>query len=156
MELKEATEKIDAQEYSKLLKRIEIKDCYLKRLQSFCSSRKIGGRAAFNFNEDVGQFSVVEESASVEVKYSLEVNSDDLNVLQLNADFVLAYSVEGELPEAFFVIFRSYTVPLQSFPYIRELAHSLTSRMGLPPLILPLRKNFSEVQPGDKEVDKEG
>ncbi len=71
---------------------------------------------------------------------------------------MLNYSIEGALSEEFFEFFKSYTLPLQSYPYFRELTHSLTTRTGLSGLILPLRrvlkKESKEVEGQKKESKK--
>ncbi len=144
MELKDALQKISPQEYNAYLTRIEIQDSYLKRIQCSSQSRSVTGQATFNFSEDIGQVSVIEEKASVELKYAVQVKEAEQVVCDLGVDFVLTYTVQGELPEEFYVIFKNYTIPLQCFPYLRELVQSMTSRMGLPSLILPLRKFLIE------------
>ncbi len=142
MELKEATKTLTPVEYGKLLKRIELRESYLKRLHFSCESRNLAGQGTYEFNEAIGEFHVVEETASVEVRYVLKAKTGDKGVFELEADFVYSYSVEGELPEAFYVIFKNNTVPLVSFPYIREIIHSMSAKAGLPSLVLPMRRNL--------------
>jgi preprotein translocase subunit SecB len=140
MELKEALAIIDPNQYNKLISQIEIQDTYLKRLQCSAHSRNIAGEASYSFKEEIGTVAVIESKASLEIKYELVASYQDKDVFQLSADYVLNYEVQEELSDAFYTIFKHYTAPLQSFPYFRELAHSMTTRMGLSPMILPLRK----------------
>jgi preprotein translocase subunit SecB len=140
MELNEATKKISPEEYNTHLSHIDIHDSYLRRLQCVSGFRNWTGEVTFSFKETIGQVNVVEERAKVDISYELQILAPEGAVLDLSAEYTLQYVVQGVLPEEFYVIFKNYTVPLQSFPYFRELVHSMTSRMGFPPLILPLRK----------------
>ncbi|MCX6827703.1 MAG: protein-export chaperone SecB [candidate division Zixibacteria bacterium] len=151
MELKEALEKLTPNDYNQFLKRIEISDSYLKKLQFSVSSHSMTTQASYSLKENLGNVSIVEDKATIEINYEIKASSTDKEIFQLGVQYILNYDIQGELPEEFYVIFKHYTAPLQCFPYLRELVHSMTSRMGLSPLILPLRKVLIEKP---KETEK--
>ncbi|MBZ4423267.1 hypothetical protein [Myxococcus sp. RHSTA-1-4] len=60
----------------------------------------------------------------------------------IKAEFVVRYSMTEvpDLTDDHYRHFGSLNVMVNVFPYFRELVHTSTSRMGLPPLVLPLFK----------------
>lgn len=62
---------------------------------------------------------------------------------KMDADIVLRYKFQDELPdlsEQHYKHFAELNAFMNAWPYVRELVHSTTGRMGLPPLVLPLLK----------------
>ena len=54
----------------------------------------------------------------------------------INGDFELTYTVDGEPPPPEQVEAFGPLAIFTAFPYVRELIHTLTMRLGLPPLTL--------------------
>jgi hypothetical protein len=55
----------------------------------------------------------------------------------------LRYTLTAAVTEAEAKAFGQYNAAFNAWPYLRELVHSLSLRMGLPPLIVPLLKSSS-------------
>jgi len=140
MELKEAQEKLSPKKYNELLQYLELKDLYLKESRCELHSRNLDDNASIEFREKAGKVNLVENTASIEIAYDLNVHSKESKILTISAKYVIIYEVAQKLPEEFFEIYTNFTLPIQTFPYLRELVHSTTTKMGLPHLLLPLRK----------------
>ncbi len=59
-------------------------------------------------------------------------------VIRIKATYRLTFISSEELPLDFFAIYGGGSADIQVWPYLRELASSLTVRMGVPQLLLPL------------------
>lgn len=66
------------------------------------------------------------------------INSDDKSkIFSLECQITIEYSIDNELfKEEFMDRFSKTNVPLNVWPYVRELVSSATMRMGMPPLLL--------------------
>lgn len=59
---------------------------------------------------------------------------------RIKATHRLDLSVQEPVPIEFFAIYARVSAKVQAWPFLRELVHSVTGRMGVPPLSLPLLK----------------
>ena len=64
---------------------------------------------------------------------------DNLEVLHIDAVYMLSFSSEVAITEDFFEIFRRLSLSSTTWPYFRELVGSTTSRTNLPTFTLPFR-----------------
>jgi hypothetical protein len=55
----------------------------------------------------------------------------------------LRYALTGTVTDAEAKAFGQYNAAFNAWPYLRELVHSLSMRMGLAPLVVPLLKSSS-------------
>ncbi len=85
-----------------------------------------------------------------------EVYTDDTKkppetrtVLSVSAEYGLFYAIQGntECPEALANRFASRNGVFNAWPFFRELAHSLVSRMNVPPLVIPLFRLPPDIPP---------
>ncbi len=151
MKLQEAQQKLSPAEYNKLLQSFSLRDLYLKHVECSLHCRDYSEHADLEFKEDCEEPQILADSATILMSYNLMVRSQSTDIFSVRAQFLLQYTMEHSLPEEFFVIFRQYTLPLQVYPYFRELVHSISLRMGLPSLILPLRR----IQTGTARTPKD-
>ena len=142
MELKEAQKKLTPKKYREALQFIELRDIYLKKSDCLLHSRNVSERANIDFQEEIGEAKIVEDIASIEHQYSIKVSTDDKDVFELGATYVLNYELKKTLPEEFFEIYKILSLPIHTYPFFRELVSSMSARFGLPNLIMPLRKNL--------------
>jgi hypothetical protein len=95
------------------------------------------------FNEDQKKL-LVELSAQVYLREALsEPNQEPARELAVfEANFVLVYDIVAFPPEkereTFFEAFAEINGKYNAWPYLRELVQSLSSRLGLPGLVLPV------------------
>ena len=85
-----------------------------------------------------------ENKAHVTHKFYLtgkgQEKTDD-NVLKISVAFCLTYTTqEASFDNDFFEVFKKLVLPVNSWPYFREFVQSMTQRMNIPPLTLPLIK----------------
>ncbi len=60
--------------------------------------------------------------------------------IRVKATYRLQLETKEVLPPDFFAIYQQLSATPQVWPYLRELVQSLTGRMGIPQLVLPLYK----------------
>ena len=98
----------------------------------------------FDFNagfECVGQDKILLTILALKVvasdKETKEVKFD------LSAEYVLAYNFQsypGDVSEELFKTFTNSTALFNAYPYLREAVHTMSYKMGIPPVIAPLLK----------------
>lgn len=135
-----ARERIKPKQYSEFLSQLQLVDIYLSTIKAKLSSNDLSGKNSYNCTEEAKLVQHGEDSATVEIKYSLKAKSGQRKILHVDAGYSVKFSMTKEIPEDFFILYNEYSLPLQTFPYFRECVNSMFSRMGLPPLVLPLRK----------------
>ena len=81
-----------------------------------------------------------EKSFKVMHSYKIRVTAPESEKpsIEISAAFELEYSTDISITDDYWDIFRRSSLTLQSWPFLREYVNSIISRMGLPPLILPL------------------
>jgi preprotein translocase subunit SecB len=139
-EIKEAQEKIKPKEYMELLKCLDLRNIYLKDLKCSLSSNEITDRGVYRLDEGFEIVTHGDNEAIIEVAYKLGAKSGRKRLASVSAKYRVAFATEKRLPAEFFLLYNTYSLPLQTYPYFRECVNSLFSRMGLPHLTLPLRK----------------
>ena len=75
-------------------------------------------------------------------RYNMNIKNAETRgqTAKLSAVFVITYRSELPLTEEIFEIFKGVNLPLNTWPYFRELAHNTFSRMNLPQIIAPAFK----------------
>lgn len=81
-----------------------------------------------------------EDGAAVKVvqSYRIGCRSGRHKCLAIDATYELLFNSSEPFTPEFFSAFQVIALPTYVWPYFRELAQSITSRMSLPPLVLPL------------------
>ncbi len=142
MQSNDLENKISPKKYNEYLKHVDIADIYLKDFKSTLSTRIFEGKANLQFKEKINLVSYLEKCAIIENSYLIKAKTGKKNIFKIEATYTVVFTTEKELPKEFFEIYNTHSLPLQTFPYLRELVNSTISKMGLPPLILPLRKHL--------------
>ena len=138
--IKQARKKITPKQYSELLKNLDLVSIYLKDVKVSQFSHELSGKNSYDFGEKCSVVKHDDYQAIIEVSYSLTAKSSRKRLASVKAKYRVVFSTEKQLPGEFFTLYNVTSLPLQTFPYFRELTNSMFSRVGLPPLILPLRK----------------
>ena len=72
-----------------------------------------------------------------DVAYNLSAqDAKGRRTVETSATFTLVFDAKGKFTDDDLIAFGSIGALSIAHPYVRELFHSLTSRMGLPPLLL--------------------
>jgi len=127
-------------QYREMLKHLELRDVYLKEVNSILYSKEIEKSAKLNFKESFHIIQLNKEDALLQADYEINAKSGKRNIFKIRAKYDIFFEMTESLPEEFFLLYSRHSMPLQTYPYFRELVNSIISRMGLPPLVLGLRK----------------
>ena len=139
--LEEAKKLVPPKKYFMLMKQLVLTSIYLNNVKVKLSSQDLTPGGTFDFKESSSVIELDESHVLIEVAYKLGAkNKLRKNLLSLTANYRVLFNTKQDIPVEFFTIYKEDSLPLQTFPYFRELTNSLFSRCGLPPLILPLRK----------------
>jgi len=60
------------------------------------------------------------------------------NPLDIKATYSVRFSGPENIPDEFWIVYKEMVLPIQLWPYFRELVQSMTARMNIPPLTLPV------------------
>ena len=83
--------------------------------------------------------------SSLTNEYIIEGFHGRKNAIRIKATFELILASDSILSKEFLMIYSRNSADMQAWPYLRELTQSLTGRMGLPGLVLPLLKDASQL-----------
>ncbi len=73
---------------------------------------------------------------------------------RIEAEFGLRFTSVQPIGQPYFEIFRDVNLPVNTWPYWRELVQAMTARMGWPPVTLPLLKRGT--QPAGRSTVRKG
>ncbi len=74
-------------------------------------------------------------------KYVITGKAGKKKILEISATFCVILKSDKELPDEFFEIYNEISLPINTWPFLREFANSMTARMNIPPLTLPFLKS---------------
>lgn len=133
-------------EYKKILDKIDLISIRLKNSTSSVKRKaikthpkdftyKIKSKANLSYESD--------DELRLEHEYQLRgrIKGDRKIVLKIDASFILTFKTAVEISEDFFEIYSATSLPLNTWPYFRELVSNITSRMDLESITLPFYKN---------------
>ena len=133
------------EEYRKFLDGIELELIYLKDLkakidrESYLKAsknsliEKIEISMNAKYKNSKGQFKI-ENDLKIVIKFK------NKQALKIETVFVLIFSSIIKMTDGYFEIYKDTSLPLNVWPFFREQVFSLTSKMNIPPLTLPLVK----------------
>ncbi|MFA7421793.1 MAG: protein-export chaperone SecB [Melioribacteraceae bacterium] len=144
MKTKDATKELNPQEYNKHLKNVELNSISLveiktkldKSLFPVDSVPTVNVSDTYDMNLTANP---VYNCATLKINVSSNSDKNKDVFLKIEAKYHISFDVEGTVPEAFWAIYQKYTLPIQLWPYFRELVQNITTRMNIPSLTLPIR-----------------
>jgi len=132
--------KISPEEYRKILDGIELQNIILKSSKSNVNHDLISENLVVSFT-DKASFELIEDGFVVENKYVISAkNKEKKTVLKIEGIYIVIFKSKTEITDEFFSIYKDISLPLTVWPFFREFVYSITSRMNIPPLTLPLLK----------------
>ena len=138
------SQKISPQKYKEILKGLELESIYLKSCKCNINREKFSPNLNFSI-KDSASFNI-EENGNIEIfhKYILHGRKprEKQIIISIECTYCLIFSSEGNFSEEFFEIFKELNLAINSWPFFREFIHTITSKMNVPPLTLPLLKRF--------------
>lgn len=129
--------------YSKILKGVELVDIYLQSCAATLKTINLSLAKGLSLEvKDKASYNARDDKTVVTHTFNLVANQEGAKdyVFKISASFCLVYNSAEPFSEEFFGIFKRTSLAMNSWPYFREFAQSLTQRMGTPPLTLPLIK----------------
>ena len=139
-EIEEAKEVVDPKRYSELLREVDLVDIIQKRLRSVLKGTLTDEKKSFQLSESMQVLERSDDQCVLECIFKLKAKSGRRIVAEVEAAYSVFFRLSTAVPREFFVLYNRFSLPLQLFPYFREEVHSRFAKMGLPTLVLPLRK----------------
>lgn len=134
--------KIEPKLYQEILSGLQLNNIRLIKVSAELNEDFLEQAVTVNI-KDKADFSVTEEvNVDVRNEYRIILKSEkqEKEALKIRLTYQLSFVSEKEFSEAFFEIYKKLSLPLNVWPFIREYVNSLTARMNIPPLTLPLIK----------------
>lgn len=132
---------INTKDYSNFVSSIELVNLYLNSYTANFYDDNVATELKLEISgkhshKHVGKFITINNENIISAKGA------DNEVISIAATYVLKYQIDEnlEVNDEFINKFVETSVSLTIWPYFRELVNSTVSKMGLPPLILPLIK----------------
>lgn len=128
--------------YRKILKGLDLKNLYLTSCTCSIDRKNIGNDIRIKINDEASFFKSEKNEIEITQKYFLSARdrSAKKKYLNIKCEYCFIYSSNEDFTEDFFEIFKKVNLPINSWPFFRELVYNITSRMYIPPLTLPLIK----------------
>ncbi len=133
--------KLSPKDYNALLKNLELINIYLKE----CSSKLFVERntiknPVFKVTDSYSVNKQVDSFYEIFHSYKISAKDNKTTILEIKCTFGVLLESKEELTEDFFEIYNKISLPVNTWPYLREFANSTTARMNIPPLTLHLLK----------------
>jgi preprotein translocase subunit SecB len=135
--------KIKPEEYNRILASLELKTMFLRETRT----RFDEGLVKSEITIDVSETSSFEQKPGMlEVEYAFKLTGRSPEIttpcVTLHAKYLVRYKVSGttRVTKEFMNVFSEMTVATLLWSYFREFVNNMVYRMGLPPLILPLKR----------------
>lgn len=135
--------KISPEDYRNILKSLELNTLYISDLISKLNEENISSNLTFNVGEN---YTYKQEGNTLNVLYTYKLNAKDeekeVPAISITAKFTVLYNLtkEVQITKDFMKVFSDLTLGMLLWTYFRELVNNLVYRMGMPPLVLPLKK----------------
>ncbi|HNX80508.1 MAG TPA: protein-export chaperone SecB [Prolixibacteraceae bacterium] len=138
-----AKPKISPEEYRKILETLDLDTIYVSELNSRFKDECLSPSLKLHIDE---KNSFVQENNILKVVYTFKLAAKDDTMeepgISLTVKYVVRYQVNKEvtITKEFMQVFSDLTIGMLLWTYFRELVNNMVYRMGMPPLVLPLKK----------------
>ncbi|HFE63776.1 MAG TPA: hypothetical protein ENK14_05070 [Caldithrix sp.] len=133
-------EKISPEEYRRILDGIELKNILISNIKADLKHELLTEGMKIVIKDDA-QYEMREDDFIIKNKYILTAkNQANKIALKIECVFIVVFETKYEITDGFFEIYKDLSLPLNVWPFFRELVNSTTARMNIPPLTLPLLK----------------
>ncbi|MBD3332490.1 hypothetical protein GF356_06545 [candidate division GN15 bacterium] len=151
-EIEEAKEVVDPKRYSELLREVDLVDIVQKRQRSALKGTLNLGKKSFQFSESMQIRECNDDLCILDCQFKLKAKSGRNIVAEIETTYSVYLRLSSAVPREFFILYNHFSLPIQLFPYFREEVQSRFAKMGLPTLVLPLRKYLV---PDSKDTKKD-
>jgi len=135
--------KITPEEYRNILEALELDTLYLSELNTKFKEDFISSNLRLGIEE---KNTFVQEDSTLKVFYSFKLTASDEAktepAIYIFVKYTVRYKILKEIliTKEFIKVFSDITIGMLLWTYFRELVNNTTYRMGMPPLVLPLKK----------------
>ncbi len=135
--------KISPEAYRDILNSLVLRNIYLKELNAKFNDEFVTENLELDINE---RFSYKQEGQLLMIAYRYRLTAQNEQhekpALEIKATYRVIYQVLDDInvPDTFMKIFKDLTISLLLWTYFRELVGNMVYRMGLPPLVLPMKR----------------
>ncbi len=134
--------------YNEFIHSLELVDIYaaeltFKRLESFPENNQIPVKVTIKSTKNEYKkikTDLYEITHRVLFKLEYVEESQEKLFFELKVTFKLFYRSKHELNDEIFKIFVKRNIPVNVFPFLREIVCNSMYRAGLPPILIPLKK----------------
>jgi hypothetical protein len=133
--------KLKPDEYRKILTGISLEHIALKSIKADKNVLSLDGDYSINHKSSFNGFSVENNIIVIPNKHSITfypTNNPRKKDIKIDCTYEVLIKSDLEFTKEFFDIYCEISFPIIIWPYIRELVQSITSRMGIPPLTIPM------------------
>ena len=135
-------EQISPEKYARILNKTELVGLYLESSKVDFHRKNYSLKKPMEVSiREKATYDQKDDRVFVTHKYFLTVKPSEMKKvfsLKISAAFVLIYQADPSFSDDFFDVFKSLSLPINSWPYFREFVQNMTSRMNIPPVTLPL------------------
>jgi hypothetical protein len=134
------SENVDMAAIRRVASRVDLQSIVLIELKGRRTAESPGGSLKPRIEHSHEVALLTPSRLMIESKYKFEVRIDERVVIDTEFAYLLSYAVVGEGPiaETDLKVFAQANGAYHSWPFVRELLHTTTSRMGYPPFVLPV------------------
>ncbi len=135
--------KISPEAYRDILNSLVLRNIYLKELNAKFNDEFVTENLELDINE---RFSYKQEGQLLMIAYRYRLTAQNEQhekpALEIKATYRVIYQVLDDInvPDTIMKIFKDLTISLLLWTYFRELVGNMVYRMGLPPLVLPMKR----------------
>lgn len=141
---KENTEspRLSPKEYRKILDNVQLDIISLDSCSAKVNQDKFGKQMKSTIKDKVS-YNLLDENEVIFIQHydfiSTKTNQKEF-ALKISCSFSAKFSSVEPLSDDFLEIFSKVNIHVNTWPYFREFVQSITQRMSLPPVTLPLLK----------------
>lgn len=135
--------KISPEEYRNILEAITLDTLYLVNLKTKRQEKFLSDALSLDINE---KYAFTQDDSILNIIYTYKLTAKDENMekpaLVIQADYSIKYKIHKDIiiPKEFMKIFADLTLGMLLWTYFRELVSNMVYRMGMPPLVLPMKR----------------
>ena len=131
---------ISPEEYSEVLKGIQLMNISLLKLNSSIEKKYYIDKLTIDVAVEMSYDKIPGGFYSTSIYKIVAKNKNGENALEFEITYRVDFSTAKEISDSFFEVYKNVSLPLNTWPFVRELVNSTTARMNIPPLTLPLFK----------------
>jgi preprotein translocase subunit SecB len=135
--------KMTPEDFKNIVSHLELLDIAMIECNAKHNAEYSQGNLVINIKDKLS-FEQVDNHLVINFKYAFTANiSEQENPgLEIKSTYQIKYEVKNGvvISKEFMDIFHQYTIGMLLWPFFREFLNNMVFRMGLPQLILPLKK----------------